>query len=169
MKRFATLTNAQAAGCFALPLVVVGVMLAGGRSAPPVVEASSVLPEESTDDPRYPQVTPRGALHGQDALALLAESERLADLAPVPSPFPQHERYASEGDEPMRITDPAQPDFSLTSVLSAPGGALCVINERVRRAGDQVEPGWSVKSIDAAARRVVLTGPGGREVVLAQR
>ncbi len=169
MKRFATLTNAQAAGCFALPLAVVGVMLGGGQSAPPVVEASSILPEVSTDDPRYPQVTPRGALGGQNVLHLQAESARLAELAPVPSPFPQHERYATEGDEPIQLTDPTLPDFSLTSVLSAPGGALCVINERVRRTGDQIEPGWSVKSIDAAARRVVLTGPRGREVVLAQR
>jgi len=54
-------------------------------------------------------------------------------------------------------------------VMSGGGGALCVINERVRREGDEAAPGWVVRSIDAAARSVTIEGPDGRKVTLTQR
>ena len=54
------------------------------------------------------------------------------------------------------------PTFIVTSVLVGRRATLVTINGRLRRLGDEVEPGWRLESIDIAAGEVILIAEDGR-------
>lgn len=63
--------------------------------------------------------------------------------------------------EPVRA-EPTAPVFTVTSVLVGRRATLVTINGRLRRLGDEVEPGWRLTEIDARAGTVTLTSEDGR-------
>jgi len=89
-------------------------------------------------------------------------------VSSVPSPFksesepPPETRVARpQRSGSQRPTEP-EVEFVLSSVMPSPTRPLAVINGKVRRIGDTVEPGWVLTMIDGDARRVILTHLSGR-------
>lgn len=66
--------------------------------------------------------------------------------------------------EPAAPSDDPAPPLSVSAVLadSRTGAAIAVINGKVRRVGDELAPGWSVETIDAATGVVTAVGPRGQ-------
>ena len=58
------------------------------------------------------------------------------------------------GNDPAPQSPP--PAVTVTSILGNGRGAMAIVNGRVRRAGDEVAPGWAVRSIDAQAGLVTV-------------
>jgi len=171
MKNLFSPSGMQTAGCFLLPLAVAGALFLSHEKPEIESEPIEMISEEVVaDDMKLPRVAPRSALTGEEAEGYTDEVARLSGLAPVESPFVDNNRYESEAQvRPVQDPKREDPIFKLTSVMSAEGNGLCVINHLVRRVGDDLGEGWSVRSIDVAARSVTLTGPDDREMVLSQR
>jgi hypothetical protein len=138
---------------------VAGVILARfvGQGVRPAAASSAF---SIADLPDFPSATTTG--------------RAAVDPAQVRSPF----RIQSEpvvpamilpevGELPPKIED--VPEFVLTTVMPNAPRPLAVINGRARTLGDEAAPGWIVTDIDGNTRRVVLTGPDGRAVVLGMR
>lgn len=49
--------------------------------------------------------------------------------------------------------------LTLSSIMSTPRGPMAVISGKPRRIGEEITPGWTLQSIDAAASSVSLHGP----------
>ncbi len=171
MKSLLSPSGMQTAGCFLLPLAVAGALFLSREEPEMEIEPVEALSEELVaEDMKLPQVPTRSPLTGDETAAYESEIARLSALAPVGSPFVNNNRYEHEAVI-HTVKDPKREDpvFKLTSVMSAQGNGLCVINQQVRRVGDDLGQGWSVRSIDVAGRSVTVAGPDDRELVLAQR
>ena len=119
-------------------------------------------------------LTPLAALSAQQTnlAAALATGGPLDPLA-VTSPM-DHTPAPVEPDQPP-TADPADASapegtpqesaprmkMQLGAIMggSAAGAALSVINGRVYRVGDQIEPGWTITAIDSSTLSVEFQGP----------
>ena len=54
---------------------------------------------------------------------------------------------------------PGVPRFTLTSIIHGAAGTHATINGKLRKEGDTVYPGWTVKSIDPTTGQAVIAGP----------
>ncbi len=88
-------------------------------------------------------------------------------LSPLDHPDPVGDEGPVEpGVDPIDLGPESAPRLVLTAVVAGSNGAVAFIEGRVFRVGDEVAPGWSVESIDARSRRVVIVGEGDAEIVL---
>lgn len=88
------------------------------------------------------------------------------------NPFasPKIEPVVEAPREPAVIQAPAQeaetppPNLKITSFFGKGDGAMVTINRRVHKPGDEVAAGWTLKSLDPAARTVRIRHEDGREI-----
>lgn len=158
-------------------------LLRGDLSA---ASASTAAPAQPAPQSAAPDLSPAQ----QTALAYVharSLSRRDAAYTPILSPMDhlparadEHAPALAHEPEPapsvIQRDDPAaqlpRGPLALTSVMTAPdepGGALAVINGRVMRVGDLVEPGWTIHAIDRSDLRVRLLGPAGQTVSLSRQ
>lgn len=157
-------------GCFLGPVAAALLLLASHEA--PSVDAESdyaIDAEFVAEDMRLPHIAPRGALAGERAEEYRDEAWGLMELGVAASPFASNARYEHEPEVVDGGPEYESPAMKLTSVMSTGEGAICVINQQVRRAGDPVGAVWRVVSIDVGARSVTLERADGRTLVLAQR
>lgn len=104
----------------------------------------------------------------QRALAFIADMP----AQPVPSPMD------GPDPEPIPVTAPAAPveapkpasfpeSLKVTAIIGDGDTAAALIAHRLRRAGDEVAPGWRVDRIDPRGRQVWFTDGDGHTVTLA--
>lgn len=157
-------------GWFVAP-VAAALLLILSHDAPVVdVSGDEVLDAEFVaEDMRLPRVEERAALRGERAASYRSEAARLAGLGVASSPFATDGRYEHEPEVEFANPEVEPLALRLTSVMSASDGAMCVINQKVRRVGDPVGDGWHVETIEVDARSVTLEHSDGRTLVLAQR
>jgi len=161
-------------------------LLALASASAPVAAAllaASVATLDSAPAPASAQTTPE---HSIEQLRELLESpatpsQRLADQASRaardeafgPSPFHRQRLHRAEIPKPTKPTesndqkessDPPAPTFVVTSVMAGGPQPLATVNGQLCKIGDEVEPGWTVDSIDGQAGRVRLKGPAGQLV-----
>jgi len=100
-----------------------------------------------------------------DARSLAARRRAEARRLQPPSSNPMH--YPEATTEPEKADVNAPPGIELSAVM---GGRqpVAVIDGRLQRVGDEVAAGWTIHSIDALARTVIITGPGGESITIAQ-
>jgi hypothetical protein len=83
--------------------------------------------------------------------------------SPMIHPEPEPEQIV----ERPRDTEPAaDPAFAVKTIMGTGARAIVSINGRAYRLGGQPVPGWRITAIDGPAKRVTLTGPGGRSIEL---
>jgi hypothetical protein len=168
-----TRETAEAAALGAAPVIVAALLVAGAWPQPEAPVRPEAFAEDAAwgdEEERQVEITDRAAARGETLTQLEAEIVELAALGDPASPFGVDDAAGDVDGEPIeREREPETPEFALTSVMGGGAGAVCVINERVRRAGDEAAPGWVVRSIDVAGRSVTLAGPGGESVTLTQR
>lgn len=133
------------------PVAIVGVLMVASRLGGPQrakAETGTALPSSTA------------TAESKEAIAI---EKWVADRAePVVSPFEstvvetQAEVVAPRGVEGIR----------LTGVFSSRDGAMAAINGKLVREGQEISPGVTLKSIDARARKVILTLGDGRDVEL---
>ena len=154
--------------CFVGPVTAAG-LLAGAtfpeapRSVPLAETAVVESPAEVVQSIRLRSELPAASRGAYDA-----EVRRLRARHDLPTPFATTPEVRG-GETPVGGEGEPQaeaPVFVVSSIMAGRGGAMCVINHQVRREGDTLAGGWSVRSIDAAGRRVVVVGPLGQEHVL---
>jgi len=69
---------------------------------------------------------------------------------------------AREAAGPAPVPDVVAPVVELSSIFVSRDGPIAVIAGRLRRVGDEVEPGWSLVSIDHDAGTVTLGHASGK-------
>mgnify|MGYP001043410942 CR=1 FL=1 len=131
------------------------------------------------DGPRSAAAAPGSVLQTAPIPAMAFASEinspqrfvlRAAELPPAdsPSPIPVVSRPALRiappppvpvADEPEAELEP--PSVRVSSIMRSGGGAVALIDDRVRRVGDELGDGWRLTVIDPAARVVTLTHESG--------
>ena len=153
--------------CFLAPLALVGIIAVAGAPPAPEVRPPRAL-ETSEGDAEPIQTLDRATLEGDALEAFDAETARLLSAGTIASVFPARDPAPVDAHERSAPEEPERPEFSLTSVMSGANGAICVINQSVRRVGAEVAPGWRVAAIDAETRSVTLEGPAGESVTLRQ-
>lgn len=83
---------------------------------------------------------------------------------PPAEPQPQPESVPLPKPDAGTPASSPIPRFELTSVIKGSKRALAAINQRVWRIGDEVEPGWLLKQLNARERSAVLQSTDGRTV-----
>jgi hypothetical protein len=84
-----------------------------------------------------------------------------AEKAPEP-PAPEPAATPAPADQPTT-------ELRLGAIIAGgddTASAAALINGFIRRVGDEVEPGWSIATIDAKSMTVRLIGPGDRHFTL---
>lgn len=75
--------------------------------------------------------------------------------------------HSDENDTPTPALKPAPtPKFIVSSVVLGSRQALATINGKLRRIGDEIEPGWTLEAIDKARDEIVIASDDGRRVVI---
>lgn len=134
---------------------------------------SAAAPAGAVLPPMLPvNMTP--ALSQTDASALRWADEQRARLERLSSPM-----YQQAAAPTITPTEPAplvvQPDnsprveipsFRLTGLLTSQNTRWAAINHNLYREGDQVESGWTLQTIDGAARRVLVRHTSGATIEL---
>ncbi len=161
-------TVLYAAGVGAPILAVVLTRFAGpaesGAAMPAPPPAAITLPEHAR-------------VHAETEPALRRALDRARELetaGPSVSPFPytapDPQAIAQSSDTPgddlgtprpqpaSRVEYPA---IQISAILSLRQGACAVIDNRLRREGDTLSPGWTLLSIDPGDRRIVLRHASG--------
>lgn len=89
---------------------------------------------------------------------------------PIPSPMRHPERAddpkTTEADPPSLPAEIAIPEFAVKSVMGSGERVMASINGKVYRMGDQPAPGWRITSMDAKSKRIEITGPDGRTIIV---
>lgn len=122
--------------------------------------------------PARADVTARGApsrvVEAKAAAQLTPAQERMAafverarELPFGPSPFVEGADYWPAPTEAARAGAPGTPVFIATSLLTG-RSPVAVVNGKPRRIGEEVEPGWRLRSVDAARGVCVIEGANGR-------
>lgn len=143
-------------------LVVVRAIALG--PAPPSAQAVVPMNPQPASSPLVAAPTAEQA----SALAWLAQWRPAPSIA---TPFFHPAPLEEEPDEPAEPEAPApvaaqtpDPVFTVSTIVDAPGGALAVINGKIRRVGDEIVGGWTLAKIDARAKLVDLSSPDGRTI-----
>jgi hypothetical protein len=99
----------------------------------------------------------------------LSPMDRAAAPAKPPAPLPPVEPPKIEPVIPAIPAAEALKDLKITAVMGTDaqaGGAIAVIGGKLRRAGDEVAPGWTISSINARDWVVLLTYKTGESATL---
>ncbi|MGQ0627526.1 MAG: hypothetical protein ACT4PL_05420 [Phycisphaerales bacterium] len=160
-----------AAATFLAPAVAVQAFRVTAGWTPTAVVATPTAPTEPA--PVAPAVRPLSADQQRLAEYLRQEEgesviERLAspmDAAPAPAVA------TISPDRPIivvRDETPTKPagELRLGGIMGTGESALAMVNGKVRRIGDEIEPGWRLTAIDAQAFTLTLTGPEGVEFII---
>lgn len=155
-------------GSVALP--VIGVLVASnlGAGARAAVAATPLAPP--IEVPSLPAERPR-LDPIQTAAAVYSRSLREQGNLETPFYVVSTASAASviESDRPVEPVEAEPiPQFHLTSILKGKQ-PVATINGRLRRSGDQIGGGWSIREIDPAAGTATLTAPGRESVVVRLR
>lgn len=140
-------------------------------ATPSIAPAAMTQPEVTPPPAPMPTAAPTEAQMNASAfLDTWSAPESVRNpmhVPPAPEPTPAPEQPA----QPAAATPTAepQPKFAVGAIAGTPGRAIASINGRVQRVGDVIAPGWTIREIDVAKRRVRVEGPGGGVVELAPR
>ncbi|MBL0869509.1 MAG: hypothetical protein IBJ18_02915 [Phycisphaerales bacterium] len=88
--------------------------------------------------------------------------------APAPADAPvirTSEPITEPAQQPVASTKP-RADLSLGGIMGAKDRTLALIGGKVYRAGDTIEPGWTISQIDPRAQTVTITGPANETITL---
>jgi hypothetical protein len=102
---------------------------------------------------------------------VFAETSRLLAEPLGPSPLADH----TPKTKPVVITAEPEPEkapppeFTLTSVAGRGDRGFAMIDGTLRRVGEELVEGWTVREIDTAGRTVRVAGPEGIVLVLTLR
>lgn len=81
-----------------------------------------------------------------------------AELPPMPGPTPE--------TPTPRVEEAVLPSLTVSSIMSARGNPVAVIAGRMRRAGDEVAPGWKISAIDPHAKAITFAHTSGKTAVV---
>jgi hypothetical protein len=149
--------------CVVLPACAVGAArLAFPNLGPASAQASAAQPQ-----PEGADAGPKPLEPAQNP-AMVAEASRLLAEPIGPSPLSDH----TPKTKPVVITAEPEPEkapppeFTLTSVAGRGDRGFAMIDGTLRRVGDDLGEGWTVREIDIAARTVKVAGPDALVLVL---
>ncbi|MEM7754553.1 MAG: hypothetical protein AAF297_02840 [Planctomycetota bacterium] len=142
--------------------------LLGSRGPAEASASSGPMPmqPEAIEQPALPVL-----VIDEDQQRVIDAVQPLASMSLTDSPFGSGPTQAAI-DEPGEMptdTDVTYPDFQLGTILDGPTGAVASISGKLVRAGDVLESGWRVGSIDPDARRITLLHESGAEHSLRMR
>lgn len=157
--------------CFALPAICVGLASEYGNMLAPKSAQAGVAGEsrkkedavlrplvrEDTSTLRRAVDRANAAGAGQSPVAFANETQRVVVQPDVPGGIP-------EPEVPVAV-----PEFRLSSIMLGGGTPIAMIDGKVRRAGDEVAAGWTVRAIDHSDGTVSLIGPKGKQIELKLR
>ena len=175
MTRERAIEMLKTAGWAGAPLALAGVLAVVTAPSPP--DAYAVVDDSGESDEIEALVLQeRPTVNGEDARAYRAEAARLNKRTGLVSPFgPELQAMtaapvtAVPQQTPQPVPRVPVPEIRLTSIVSGQGVTACVINEKVRRAGDAVGAGWTIESISPAGRSIVIVHTSGERHTVAQR
>lgn len=140
----------------------------GGAPAPARATLEEDLSiERMTPLPRLTESQRAIVLYADSALEQPFGASPLHGVA-IEEPAPSQERSAPVSEPTPENLSPA-PRFDVTSLLVSSKGALVMINGKLRRVGDEIEPQWRLERIDVEGDVVVIAGPEDRVVEVAIR
>lgn len=88
--------------------------------------------------------------------------------APAPADAPvvrASEPSTEHVQQPVASSKP-RADLSLGAIMGAKDRTLALIGGKIYRAGDTLEPGWTIREIDPRAQTVTIAGPENETITL---
>lgn len=88
--------------------------------------------------------------------------------APAPADAPVvrvNEPTPEPTQQPVASTRP-RADLTLGAIMGAKDRTLALIGGKIYRAGETIEPGWTIREIDPRAQTVTITGPANETITL---
>lgn len=96
----------------------------------------------------------------------LQPAARVQPSPPPPAPMPEQPRPPGDTRLPESSPPPTNesdwPSLTLTGMVGTAHTGLVVINHKLRRVGDVVAPGWTLRHIDSRRRTAYIVHPDGR-------
>lgn len=152
--------------CVVLPACAV---LAARALFPTLAPSTAMAVEHNKQEPEVDS-GPKPIASTQNP-AVAAEAARLLTQPIGPSPLadktPKTKPVVIEA-EPEPVKAPP-PEFTLTSVAGRGTRAFAMIDGKLRKVGDDLGEGWTVREIDTAGRTVRVAGPDEHVLVLTLR
>jgi hypothetical protein len=147
--------RATLAGLVLAPvLAVLAVRAMGPGTAPRSASASVSAPLQPFAMPDKPTLTP-----AQRELARMIDEQLARGVGS--SPLIRRRIGAAEPAPVARGESLRPPGVTLSSVFVGPSGPMAVVQGKLRSAGGEVEPGWTIRSIDGEGGVVVLIHASG--------
>ncbi|MBL8744830.1 MAG: hypothetical protein JNK58_00585 [Phycisphaerae bacterium] len=100
-------------------------------------------------------------------LASWTRPDRIESPMLYPTRRPQEAAPEAPAEAPAAEPAASIPEFVVKTVMGSGDRAMASINGKVYRVGDEPIPGWKIVSMDSKAKRVELSGPGGRTISIA--
>lgn len=151
-------------GATAAPVLIIGAMVLMNSVVEP---QSSEAQIEAPPDPQAMLIASMGGLNDAQKAAM-AFSETIAPLEESASPFPLNEAVEDEPDDDEYIPEmpgtETGPSLTVTAVMASRAGAIALINGKAHREGDEIGDGWTIRTIDAQAKLVVVQRGDGDPV-----
>lgn len=158
-----------------LSVQIVRMLDGPGPASAPAAPPETLTPDQAQLAGAAPPVKPLSEAQNR-AIAYLARFEPPANLR---SPMDAPERPLSPpappsvppkpSDAPVeptpKVADPLA-GLVVSAIVGSGDASMAMISRQLRRSGDEVAPGWRIVEIDSRGRRVVLSGPDARTVVL---
>ncbi len=147
--------HATAALALVTPLALLAALRFLGGTGPASAPAASLAPPiavpASTSAP-----TPKQSI----AAAWLA-AWTPPDQIESPMLHPRHEEQAAAPTPTSHAPapQPTTPQFTVKTIMGSGDRVMASINGKVYRVGGEPAPGWKITAIDAATKRVEITGP----------
>jgi hypothetical protein len=172
-KRRTQLTEIAALAAPLVLVVFVRVVMtpASASAANAKAAAAPAAPVSAPVKPLTPEQTRAAefvrSLEGPAALASL-NSPLDHPKPPPPHTAPEAPKVAAEAPLPPQTPDPKPLEgLKLTATLRAgQGGGMAAINNKIYKVGDEIRPGFTLVSVDAAANTVEIKVPGGETLPL---
>lgn len=143
----------------------------GPAAAPAATVESTGVGSDPAANPALAALPPAAPLtpaqrQALEFLQVYKLPERLRSPMDSPKPAPPA-TVAPEVHVPLPSTGPDPSRLVVTAIVGIDGGAVAVIGNKPVRVGDEVLPGWRLRSIDARGRTVLLGNDEGETVMLA--
>lgn len=150
-------------GAMAAPVLIVGALVLMHSVAEPQLSSAQI---EAPQDPHAMLISSMGGLTEKQQAAMSFRTE-IEQLGETDSPFPLIEAIQEYSDDPDIVPETrveSGPVLTVSAIMASRAGGIALINGKAHREGDQVGGGWSIQSIDAQAKLVVLQRGSGAPV-----
>jgi len=154
-------------GAIAAPVLFVCGLALMSNVAEPHSAAADV---QAPPDPQAMLIASMGGLTEAQRAAMAFRSQ-IPVLTETDSPFPLIEEIRQVTDDPDVVEDPYPSqanghEVMVSTVMSSRSGNIALINGKPHREGDQLGGVWTIRTIDASAKHIIVQASGGQPVTI---